>query len=98
MKNLSIKKAIGLYKELKALVESFKTAEFKQAEKEFSEVKEFISNYAKEQGAFSLNGVNVEVTPVNNWDMEALEAFALRHPDLNKCRKVTERATIRLIN
>ena len=98
MKSLKIKEAIALYKELKAKYEALKTPKFKKAEKEFEEVKDFIASYAKEQGAFSLNGVNVEVAPVNGWDVDKLEAFALRHPDLDKCRKVTKRATIQLIN
>jgi hypothetical protein len=98
VKNLTIAKAVKIYKSAKEAYESFKTPEFKAAEKEFSEVKDFIADYAKAQGAFSLKGINVEVTPVNGWDVEKLEAFALRHPALAECRKETLRTTIRLIN
>lgn len=99
MKNLSIKKAIGLYKELKAKFDALNTPEFKAVEKDLKEVKDFIGNYAKEQGAFSMLGVNVAVSPVEAWDNDKLEAFALRHPDLLKCRKEdAKRAVITLIN
>jgi len=99
VKNLSIKKAVELFKVLKPKLDALRTAEFKAVEKELTEVKDFIAAYAKEQGAFSLKGVNVTVTPVEAWDNDKLEAFALRHPDLDECRKKdAKRAVITLIN
>jgi len=99
VKNLSIKKAIELFKVRKAEFDKLNTPEFKAVEKDLKEVKDFIADYAKEQGAFSMLGVNVAVTPVEAWDNDKLEAFALRHPDLDKCRKQdAKRATITLIN
>ena len=97
VKAFSITKAVKQYKALDAKINSMKSPELVEAEREFERVKKSIGDYAKAQGAFVLKGVAVELQPFEYWSAPKLEEMAVRNPEILQAKVGSNKAIIKTL-
>jgi len=87
------------YLDAKAAVDEIRAAhpELAKAEKVLEKAKKALTDYAKEHNdqRVAALGYWVDLSPAVSWNNTKLEGYMITHPDVEGCRTVSYRATIK---